>query len=224
VEIAPGNGRWTQYLLPHCRSYLGIDVAELAITTCQERFSEYSNVKFAVNDGLSLPMVADGSANLVFSFDSLVHSEANVISAYLEEFHRILDPVGGVAFIHHSNLGEYRVSAPLRDMFGRVFNAFLPTKAAMTRVGLADWHCDRGRSMTAARFAELARSAGLSCIGQEVISWVSPLVIDCISVLTLPGSNWDREPVYVRNRHFHTAARSSATCAQVFAPQHTVSR
>jgi hypothetical protein len=121
-------------------------------------------------------------------------------------------------FIHHSNLGVYHASAAVRDLFGHVFDAFSPTKAFMARIGLAGWHGCRSRSMTAARFAELARSAGLACIGQEVISWGSPLLIDCISVVTLPGSNWDRERVYARNRHFHTAARSSASCAKVFAP------
>lgn len=219
VEIAPGNGRWTQYLLPHCTSYLGVDVAELAVTTCRERFSGNSGAQFAVNDGLSLPMVPDHSADLVFSFDSLVHAEEDVIKSYLNEFHRILNPISGVAFIHHSNLGVYRASAAVRDLFGHAFDAFAPTKAMMTRIGLADWHGCRGRSMTAARFAELSHSAGLSCIGQEVISWISPLLIDCISVLTFPGSNLDREPVYARNRHFHTAARSSAACARVFGPR-----
>jgi len=222
VEIAPGKGRWTQYLLPHCASYLGVDVAELAVASCQKRFAGHSGVQFAVNDGLSLPMVDDGSADLVFSFDSLVHAEADVIGAYSQEFRRILNPVGGVAFIHHSNLGVYHASAAVRDLLGHVFDAFSPTEAFMTRIGLAGWHGDRSRSVTAARFAELARSAGLACIGQEVISWGSPLLIDCISVLTLPGSKWDRESVYVRNRHFHSAARSSASCAKVFAPDSRV--
>lgn len=220
VEIAPGNGRWTQYLLPHCKSYIGVDVADLAVTTCNERFAGRSGVEFAVNDGLSLPMVPHRSTDLIFSFDSLVHAEEDVIGAYLLEFRRVLDPVSGVAFIHHSNLGAYRASASMRDLFGHVFDAFpRPTKTMMTRIGLADWHGCRGRSMTAARFAELARSAGLSCIGQEIISWISPLLIDCISILTLPGSDLDRKPVYATNRHFHAAARSSAACALVYGPR-----
>ena len=162
-------------------------MAELAVATCQKRFSGHSGAQFAVNDGLSLPMVGDRSADLVFSFDSLVHAEADVIGAYLQEFNRILNPVGGVAFIHHSNLGVYHASAAVRDMFGHVFDAFSPTRGFMTRIGVVDWHGCRSRSVTAARFAELARSAGLACIGQEAISWGSPLLTDCISVLTLAG-------------------------------------
>jgi hypothetical protein len=49
---------------------------------------------FHVNDGRSLAAVADGSVDLIFSFDSLVHVEADVMLAYLEQLAHKLTPHG----------------------------------------------------------------------------------------------------------------------------------
>jgi ubiquinone/menaquinone biosynthesis C-methylase UbiE len=94
---------------------MGVDLAESCVQACQERFATELHATFSVNDGLTLPMVADRSVDLVFSFDSLVHVEVDVISSYLRGFRRILSP-NGVAFIHHSNLGIYHRTAAVRDL------------------------------------------------------------------------------------------------------------
>lgn len=218
VEIAPGMGRWTQYLLPHCKSYLGVELSQLCVTSCQERFASNGNARFAVNDGRSLPMVTDGSADLVFSFDSLVHVESDVMACYLHEMSRVLNPVSGVAFLHHSNLAMYRASAPIRDALHKMASPLRPARSTLNRYGIYDWHSLRARSESAELFARQSRTAGLVVIGQEIVSWKNPLLIDCISVVTLPGSKWDRNPVSTKNRYFHAAARSCAAATQVFAP------
>jgi ubiquinone/menaquinone biosynthesis C-methylase UbiE len=214
VEIAPGHGRWTQYLLPHADTYIGVDLAKSCVDACQERFAG-TNAHFTVSDGRSLPSVADGSADLVFTFDSLVHAEADVISDYLSEFSRVLSG-DGVAFVHHSNVGTYHATAALRDLIGRLAEPFPVARQMLGPAGIADWHNFRGRSMTADRFAQMSAEAGLSCIGQEIIPWASPLLIDCISVVTRPGSRWDRPLVHLVNRHFRAAARSSRIAARTF--------
>lgn len=212
LEIAPGYGRWTQYLLPRCEAYMGVDLAEFCVQACQERFAAELHATFVVNDGLTLPMVADRSVDLVFSFDSLVHAEADVISSYLREVRRILSP-NGVAFIHHSNVGIYHRTAAVRNLVGMPLGYGGPFTV---RLGLAFWNHDRGRTMTAARFATSAREAGLACFAQETIGWASPLLIDCISVVAHPGSRWDQTPTYARNRKFYAAAPSSHAASRVF--------
>jgi ubiquinone/menaquinone biosynthesis C-methylase UbiE len=66
LEIAPGHGRWTQYLVKLCDIYIGIDLAANCIAACQERFKAASHASFFVNDGRSLPMVPDNSVDFVF--------------------------------------------------------------------------------------------------------------------------------------------------------------
>jgi SAM-dependent methyltransferase len=215
LEIAPGFGRWTQYLIPRCSSYIGVDLAERCVTSCTNRFSGHEAVRFAVNDGRSLPMVFDSSVDLVFSFDALVHAEEDVISSYLKEFRRVLRK-DGIGFIHHSNVGAYQATSTFRDMLAHIGDAPRVPRTILRRVGLINWHQARARSMTAQRFFELSNDAGLACIGQEIVNWASPLLVDCISVVTQPGSMWERPNVRTANRHFRVAASSSAAAAHVF--------
>ncbi len=193
LEIAPGYGRWTEFLLGHCDQLVGVDVAANCTEACRERFADHPRVSFETNDGRSLPMVADGSVDFAFSFDSLVHVEADAIEGYLTELARVLKP-DGVAFIHHSNFGTYqrstRALAPLQPTLDR-----LPTaaRAGLLRGGVykgAHW---RATSMTAARFAEMSVGAGLRCVGQELVNWEGGiLLLDAFSVVTRPGITMGR--------------------------------
>lgn len=215
LEIAPGYGRWTKYLLPLSTAYLGVDLSESCVRACTERFADQSHAKFAANDGTKLPMVVDGSIDFIFSFDSLVHVEADVIGSYLHEFSRVLS-ADGVAFIHHSNAGVYRHSARWRDALSKAVEPIPDPREVLACAGLLGWHKSRGRSMTAQRFAAMAGETGLACTGQEVIGWASPLLIDCISAVTRPGSRWDRPHALSTNRYFWTAALSARAAAHAF--------
>src|SRR5687768_4980448 len=83
LEIAPGHGRWTQYLLPLCERLIGVDVAANCVAACRERFAGDAHAEFHKNDGMSLPMVPDGKVDFAFSFDSLVHCERDVMQSYI---------------------------------------------------------------------------------------------------------------------------------------------
>ncbi len=128
LEIAPGFGRWTEFLLESCDTLIGVDVTPKCIEACRERFADRPGARFEVNDGVTLPMVADASTDFAFSFDSLVHVEIEVLSGYLDELARVLTSEG-VAFLHHSNYGTYqrsaRALAPLQSSLDR-----LPVPAA----------------------------------------------------------------------------------------------
>src|SRR4051812_41608893 len=83
LEIAPGFGRWTNYLKNYCEHLIVVDLAENCIRACKERFAGNSNISYYVNDGRSLEMIGDNTIDFVFSFDSLVHAESDVIQDYL---------------------------------------------------------------------------------------------------------------------------------------------
>ena len=150
-------------------------------------------------------MIADGSIDLAFSFDSLVHAEEDVLSGYLTQLAAKLRP-DGVGFIHHSNAGAYRaLSAITRRAPNR-------GKRRLVDSGLLlDVYAWRAESVTAERFAAACEAAGMACISQEKITWEhGPWLTDAISVFTPRGSRWDRPRVVLSNRGFREQARRAA--------------
>jgi SAM-dependent methyltransferase len=218
LEIAPGYGRWTPYLLQYADDYVGIDLAEECVEACRARFKETDKARFEQNDGRSLGAVADGSIDFAFSFDSLVHVEIDTLGAYLGELANKLSP-NGVAFLHHSNLGEFSRARVVRTrLLERAGRRSARLQGLLRRGGLIGWQHWRGRSVTAAAVDEAARAAGLVCIGQEIIDWghESRKTIDCLSLFTRPGSSWERPNLVVRNPHFMAEALSANAIAQVY--------
>ena len=106
LEIAPGYGRWTQFLRPEAQHLTVVDLSESCIEACKVRFAEATNMSYHVNDGTSLAMLDEESIDFAFSFDSLVHADLEVLRAYLMEFQQEAIP-RRVAFLHHSNIGVY---------------------------------------------------------------------------------------------------------------------
>lgn len=106
LEIAPGHGRCTQFLLRFTRRYKGIDLSQQCVNHCRTRFAGRRDADFVVNDGVSLAGAAGQTYSLIFSFDSLVHADNDAIAAYVPQILELLAP-GGIAFIHHSNLGAF---------------------------------------------------------------------------------------------------------------------
>ena len=198
LEIAPGHGRFTQFLLEHCRYLVGVDLAEACVEACRTRFTHHTDARFFVNDGHSLPMVADTAVDFAFSFDSLVHADTEAMHGYVHELSRILRQ-DGVAFLHHSNLGAYSeqldLSAPQHN---------------------PHW---RDTTFSADRMLEYCREAGLLCVAQELVEWgdVNGRLSDCLSVLTRPGSRFARDLCRRENRRFNEEAPRLASLAELFA-------
>jgi SAM-dependent methyltransferase len=216
LEIAPGFGRWTGYFLPLCDTYIGVDLAEACVKACTERFASAENATFFVNDGKSLPTIADGSIDFVFSFDSLVHAEADVVDAYLSELSRVLTP-DGIGFLHHSNLGSKLSGLVLCRLLERVVRRIPFIFQRLARWGIVDWDHARAKSMTANRFATTCQKAGLACVGQEIIAWgQGRKMIDCLSLVARPGSRWHRPNVVVSNADFMGEAFSAHRIASVY--------
>jgi ubiquinone/menaquinone biosynthesis C-methylase UbiE len=207
LEIAPGYGRWTQYLVACCDRYVGVDLSAQGVQACRRRFADVTHAEFHVNDGRTLTMIDDATIDCAFSFDSLVHVEEDVIRAYLNELARVLTP-DGVAFLHHSNLAACKPVGRSLRLALRVAERALQRETP----GFDHW---RGTTMSARRFEVLAGEAGLACIGQEVVNWLSGRLIDCISLATPRGSRWERPNVVVHNPYFMAEAASSARAAQV---------
>ena len=51
LEIAPGYGRWTHYLLPQSDRLIGVDIAPNCVEACRERFADQPQATYHKNDG-----------------------------------------------------------------------------------------------------------------------------------------------------------------------------
>lgn len=219
LEIAPGYGRWTQFLKDGCRSLVGVDIAEKCISACKERFAAYPQLEFHQNDGTSLDMVADDSIDFVFSFDSLVHVEKEVMEAYVGQLARKLAS-DGVGFIHYSNMAVYPRRIAARDFCNRTYYALfrkMASPARMTEFLSLNFDAGRGETMSAALFREYCRRADLKCIGQENLNWLKGKGLgDTFSVFTRPNSKWDREEVTLENPEFAASAQAAAKLSKLY--------
>ena len=212
LELGPGQGRWSSRLVEHCDELVLVDVAAHALEACRARLGAASGVSFHVGDGHSLPMVASGSIDLAFSFDSLVHAAADVMDAYAAELARVLAP-DGVAFLHHSNMAAHRRAAARARRVPDALRRRLTVRGLL--VNLYAW---RAESTTAESFAAACARNGLSCFGQELIAWeYGRHLTDVISLVARPGSRFDRPPVRVRNPGFMAEARALARTAPLYA-------
>lgn len=196
LEIAPGHGRWTQFLTKLCKKLILVDLSENCIKACKERFREYSHISYFVNDGKSLKEIIDESIDFVFSFDSLVHAEDDVIESYLNQLARKMKQ-DSVGFIHHSNIGTYKTYFSL---INRIKNNKI--KGCLIKFGIIEPCGGRAYSMTADKFRTYAEKAGFQCISQEIINWRTKRLIDCISVFTKTGSHKYNKCKTLRNKDF----------------------
>jgi len=231
LEIAPGFGRWAQFLKGFCDKFIAVDLSPACIDNLKEQFAADSHVHCYVNDGKSLAMLDDRSIDFAFTFDSLPHVEADVIAAYLQELRKKLKP-NGFAFIHHSNLEAYRKSLWLPK-------AIVPPEIAANSNGtatprgfwmrrslkttLTNWgvvvnnYNNRAESVSARIFIELCDVAGLECRSQELINWnFGPWLTDCLSVVTPRGKNSPKPPRLRRNPHFMDEAEHARRTAEFY--------
>jgi SAM-dependent methyltransferase len=175
LEIAPGFGRWTKYLIAACDEFVGIDLSAKCVDACRKRFAGAGHAQFFANDGQSLAAAADESFDLIFSFDSLVHAESAVLASYVPQVLRKLAP-GGVAFLHHSNLLAYgnKIGAP---------------------------H-GRAQTVSADIVAELIKRADGTVLIQEVVNWGGEYLIDCLTLFARRDSYPAAKAVRLQNPVF----------------------
>jgi ubiquinone/menaquinone biosynthesis C-methylase UbiE len=210
LEIACGYGRWTQFLKDMCRHLAVIDLSEECIDACRQRFSGCAHIDYHLNDGKSLQMIPDASVDFVFSFDSLVHADESVMNAYISQLPRILRD-GGVAFLHHSNLGEYQA------LYARI-RGVPKLEGLLTRLGVLEktlhW---RDPGVNAQVVERLAQEHGLQCISQEVIPWGTKRAhIDCFSTIVKDGALSARGNRVFRNAGFMHEARKLARLSKLY--------
>jgi len=102
LDLAAGHGRNSVMLRRLTAELIIVDINQECIDACKERFGNDDHIRYICNDGVTLAGVANESVSLIYSFDSIVHFDSEVVRLYMPEFYRVLKP-GGYGFCHHSN-------------------------------------------------------------------------------------------------------------------------
>ena len=179
LEIAPGFGRWTKFLLAGCERYVGIDLTADCVQACERIFATARNARFFQNDGLSLSAASDGQFDFVFTFDSLVHAEMDVMDSYVPQILRKLTP-GGAAFVHHSNLFALGPNAENKH--------------------------HRARSVSGESVIGTVARAGGRILVQEQINWGDQDLTDCLTLFVREEHPDTAPPIHTENPRFMAEA------------------
>jgi phospholipid N-methyltransferase len=94
LEIGPGGGRWTRYLLGFKQVYVVEYYPELLVEL--RKTYKQSKITAILNHGSDFPGVPDASIDFVFSFGTFVHLDLRLIESYLHNLGRILRPSANV--------------------------------------------------------------------------------------------------------------------------------
>lgn len=100
VEIGPGGGRWTQYMLKAKRLY-AVDYHQELLNELKSNF-DAGNIAYIKNNGDDFPNIKDGSVDFLFSFGTFVHLDVDIIDRYLRNMKALLNK-GSNAVIQYSD-------------------------------------------------------------------------------------------------------------------------
>lgn len=161
LEVAPGHGRFSEYITTRARTTTLVDLGPTCLDSCKQRFGEGPDIRYILTDGSSLPGVDDESIDFIWSFDSFVHMEKPVISAYLGEFARVLRP-GGTFTIHHAAKRAWSLAlVPVTSRLGRIGRVGQRLASQGRRYG-----GNRG-NVSRENVAELTRAYGMAVVSQR---------------------------------------------------------
>ncbi len=160
MDFACGHGRNARKLREAGAGPITlVDVNPENIAYCESTLAPLGGYETFLNSGFDLASISEKKFTHIYSFDSMVHFDLEIMLSYIGEFARVLAPLG-TAFVHHSNFTE-RPGAPFRDNPG--------------------WR----NFMSDAIFRHAALRNDFDILEQTVIDWGGVDKLDCITVIRL---------------------------------------
>lgn len=102
MEIGPGGGRWTQFLIG-ARELILVELNAEFFPYLRKRFrKQRRKLRFYETSGYELGAIEDGTVDFVFSFGTFVHIDPEGIGEYLGEIARVLRS-GGATTIQYAD-------------------------------------------------------------------------------------------------------------------------
>lgn len=88
VEIGPGGGRWTCYML-NAKQIYAVDYHQEILNEIKSNF-DATNITYIKNNGDDFPNIQDRSIDFLFSFGTFVHLDVDIIDRYLANMKLLL--------------------------------------------------------------------------------------------------------------------------------------
>jgi hypothetical protein len=104
IEIGPGGGRWTRYLLSFRRLY-AVDYHQELLDELQKSFKT-PNLIVMKNAGTDFPGIPRNSVDFVFSFGVFVHFERDTIEAYLRSLYPVVTAAANIVLQYSDKTKE----------------------------------------------------------------------------------------------------------------------
>jgi SAM-dependent methyltransferase len=101
LEIGPGGGRWTQYLLS-CKKIYCVELNPEMFAYLKKRFSGKKHIRYIQTSGSDFPGVPEQSIDFAFTFGTFVHLDFDIIRNYIRNMTRIMRHNGNIS-IQFSN-------------------------------------------------------------------------------------------------------------------------
>jgi SAM-dependent methyltransferase len=94
LEIGPGGGRWTRYMLPFKTIY-AVDFYPELMAELRRNFP-HPHIVEILNHGSDFPGVPEASVDFAFSFGTFVHIDCDIVESYLHNLKPVMRPDGQV--------------------------------------------------------------------------------------------------------------------------------
>lgn len=126
LEIGPGGGRWTRYLLSFSRLFV-LDKHQELLDELAKKFQNPHMVP-VLGNGTDIPGIPDSSIDYVFSFGVFVHLDAWIIREYLDSLHRAVSDTANIVIQYSDKTKEEAAREPsfadndparMRSMIGK---------------------------------------------------------------------------------------------------------
>jgi SAM-dependent methyltransferase len=164
VEVGCGPARMTVELASRFREVVGVDVSPLMLVRAAHKIAreQIENVRFQLVSGQRLDGIADGSADVIVSYEQLQHLPSRaLVEAYFAEFVRVLAP-GGQAVI------QIPVLDPgVRPRIWRAVRAMIVPVLSLASRSLFASRSYRGTRLTRAQLERALARAGAEITSLE---------------------------------------------------------
>jgi SAM-dependent methyltransferase len=103
LEIGPGTGRLTRYLIGKCREFVFVDYSPVVIEFISEYMKGKAAFRTVLTDIPGMPAVADASVDVALANGVFVHVDPDDLCWFICDIGRVLKP-GGVAIFSYNNI------------------------------------------------------------------------------------------------------------------------